>query len=148
MHKKKAWFHQLGLVFECNACGVSTCVQIEEMTERDWRIFREDFNISYKVSLLYSYCFDIMCLLHDNVYIECFCILCYGTSLWTYLHMASAGFTYTSTHAQLGGRCLESRASEGCPEGWLQEAITDPDGCHSHWAAAAWCDWHCWNWYC
>jgi ATP-dependent RNA helicase DDX23/PRP28 len=29
---------------------LSTCGQIEEMTERDWRIFREDFNISYKGS--------------------------------------------------------------------------------------------------
>ncbi len=70
---------------------MSTCGQIEEMTERDWCIFCEDFNISYKVSLLYSYCLDIMCLLHDNVYIECFCILCYGTSLWTDLHMAMQG---------------------------------------------------------
>ncbi|CAK9201244.1 unnamed protein product [Sphagnum troendelagicum] len=35
-------------------------IRIEEMTERDWRIFREDFNISCKVSLLYSYCLDIM----------------------------------------------------------------------------------------
>ena len=24
-------------------------LQLEEMTDRDWRIFREDFNISYKV---------------------------------------------------------------------------------------------------
>jgi hypothetical protein len=105
MHQKKAWFDQLGLVFYCNACGVSTCVQIEEMTERDWGIFREDFNISYKVSLLYSYCFNILCLQHDNVSIERFCILSYGTSLWTYLHMAIAGFPYTLTHAQLGGKC-------------------------------------------
>lgn len=27
-----------------------------EMTERDWRIFREDFNIAYKVVILYTVC--------------------------------------------------------------------------------------------
>lgn len=36
------------VVAEMRLCGRA---QLEDMTERDWRIFKEDFNIAFKVQL-------------------------------------------------------------------------------------------------
>lgn len=106
--------------------------KLEEMTERDWRIFREDFNIAYRGSnppLPY------------RTWDEC--------PLPKALRKAvdkvrRALALWQGAHAAICRADCAPRISAAL--GWLQEAISHPDGSHSHRPAAARCHRACRDW--